>query len=343
MRKLATCRAMKAQHTPELGDVAKAVWATGIALGLSVAWAPGAVAAEYPERAVTIMVGYAAGGPSDAAARIVGEALSTLWNQPVVIENRPGATATLATAQVTKAKADGYTLLMAANDLVSSRFTYAKLPYDPDTALAPVGLVVQTPNVLVVPDASPIRSVSDLVETARRQPEKYSYSSTGSGSTSHLAAEIFVQKTGVKINHIPYKGFAQALPDLLGGRIDLSFPSLTSVMEQIRAGKLRAIAVATVQRSALLPNTPTFAQAGIPDYRVRTWYGIMAPSQTPKEIIQRVNADLRKVLTQPEVQKKMLALGSEASPTTPSEFEALIRDEVKVTATLASKLQLADK
>lgn len=299
-----------------------------------------AQANDYPKKPITFLVGYAAGGPSDTLTRIVSDELARKWGVPIIVDNRPGATATIATAAAAKSKADGYTFLVIANDFVASRFTHARLSYDPVTDIAPIGLMSVTPNVLVVSDTSGYKRYGDFYKDFSIKHADWSYSSTGVGSTSHLAVEIFSKLTGKAANHVPYKGFAPSLPDLMTGRINFAIPSLASVNSQFTTGRLIPLAVAGTKRSIFLPQVPTFDEVGVRGFNVQTWYGLAAPAGLPAHIKQKVTDDLNEVLRNPNVIKKIQEQGSETNPISTTVFEKMIADEVAFTADLLKGLNV---
>jgi len=315
--------------------------ALGVIPALMMGSAVAQQASDYPSRPVMVAVGYPAGGPADMAARIVTEELAKLWKQPIVIENKPGANATIATADVARATPDGYKLLLAAGNHTTNKFVYKDLRYGVEDSFVPVALISQTPTVLATNIDFPANTVPELIELLRKNPGKYTYSSTGYGSTSHLAAELFKQATNTDITHVPYKGVGQAVTDIMGGNIDMVFPSLGSVMTFFDSGKLKPIAVATPQRLPELKDVPTFSEQGLPGFEVQTWYGLLAPAGTPKEIVDKINRDVNQVLSNPDVQKKLLIQGTYAAPRTPEQFKEQIHAEVKRMEALSKRVDLS--
>lgn len=291
--------------------------------------APAIASSDYPSAPVTVVVGYPAGGPADMAARIIGEELNKVWQQPVIIENKPGANATIATTDVARASNDGYRILLAAGNHTTNKFVYKDLRYDVVKSFSPIALISQTPTVLATNVSFPADTVDEVLKLLRDDPQKYNYSSTGYGSTSHLAAELFKQHTGTSIQHIPYKGVGQAATDIIGGNIDMVFASLGSVKAYFDAGKLKPIALATPDRLQELPDTPTFSEAGLSGFEVQTWYGLLAPAGTDKAIIDKINRDVNNILQQPEIQEKLLAQGGYAAPRTPEEFSERLQHELQ--------------
>lgn len=278
---------------------------------LAVGLTSSAIAAQaFPDKAVTILVGFQAGGPVDSTARIVADQLSKVWGKPVIIDNRPGANGTLAAAFVAKAPADGHTLLMGTRSITMNAALYTKLPYDPKKAFVPIAIAAAQPNVLVVSKGMPQRDLKSLVAAMKQEPDKFTYASTGNGSIPHLAAEMFQKLSGTRLRHVPYKGGSALIVDLLSGRVDMSFAGLGTVIDQVKQGNVIPIAVASDKRSPLLPDVPTFAQAGLTDFNVDTWYGLLAPAGTPPQVIQKINADVNQILQKPDVQQRLAQGGS---------------------------------
>jgi len=300
-----------------------------IALATGVAMAGGAGAADtgYPNRPVKIMVGANAGGGTDIIARMLAEKFQEAMKQPFVVENKPGASNTIAADFTAKAAPDGYTLLVATNTGQAIAPHLIKLGFDPLKQLQPVGLVVVVPNVLVVGAVTPINSVKDLVAAAKAKPGDYKYASSGVGSTQHIAGEAFDQAAGIKTTHIPYKGSSQAHVDVLSGEVQMMFDTTSSAMPQIKAGKFRPLAVTSPARSPELPNVPTIAEAGYPAAEMTTWYGLFVTGGTPKPIVDQLHAELKRVLLLPDVQARLKGLGGEPGNLTIEEFAKLNRDE----------------
>jgi tripartite-type tricarboxylate transporter receptor subunit TctC len=273
-----------------------------------------------------MIVGFAAGGGTDTTARPIAHKLSELFGQQVFVDNRPGAAGNIATDIVAKANPDGYTILMGTiAALAINPSLYANLPFDPERDLAPVTQAVDSTNILSLHPSVPANSVKELVELAKSK--SLNYGSSGVGGTGHLAGELFNLMTGVKLVHVPYKGGAPAMVDLVAGRVELVFATAASAVPQIKAGKIKGIAVTTGRRSALMPELPTIAEAGLAGYDANNWYGLMVPANTPRAIIDRLNAETVKVLNMPEVKTFLFNQGLEAAPSTPEEFGAYIRSE----------------
>jgi tripartite-type tricarboxylate transporter receptor subunit TctC len=303
----------------------------GAACALGVALiAHAAHAAEYPTKATRLVVPYPPGGTTDIVARPIAKALQELLGQPVVIENKPGAGGNIGMDHVAKSTADGYTLaLSAVSTLAIAESLYGKLPYDVLRDLAPITQVAAVPNILVVHPSVPAKSVSELIAYARANPGKLKFGSAGSGTTVHLSGELFKTLSGVDIQHIPYKGAAPAMVDLLGGRVDLMFDFLSSALSHIKAGKLRALGVTSGKRSPLLPEVPTIAQAGVRGYEVHASFGVLAPAGTPRAVITKLHDAIVKALGSKEMKEALAAQGAEPIGDTPEQFAATLKKEVE--------------
>ena len=289
--------------------------------------ATSAVAQDYPTRPVRIMVGANAGGGTDVIARMLGEKFAESLKQPFVIENRPGASNTIAADLTAKAPADGYTLLAATNTGQAIAPHMLKLSFDPLKDLTPVGLIVVVPNVLVVNDKVAAKSVAELVALAKAKPGDLKYASSGVGSTQHIAGEAFDVAAGVKTVHVPYKGSSQAHVDILGGNVDMMFDTTSSAMPHIKSGRFKPLAVTSPKRSPELPNVPTIAEAGYPAAEMTTWYGLFVTGGTPKPIVDRLAAELKRALALPDVQAKLRGLGGEPGSISAVEFAEMNRAE----------------
>jgi tripartite-type tricarboxylate transporter receptor subunit TctC len=278
--------------------------------------------APYPTRPIRIVVPFPAGGTTDILARAVAQKLTEATGQTVVVDNRPGAGGNIGAELVAKSAPDGYTLLMGTvGTHAINASLYKAMPFDHVRDFAPVILVAGVPNVLVVNPAVPANSVQELIAYGRANPGKLNFASSGSGTSIHLAAELFKTTTGVQMAHIPYKGSAPALVDLMGGQVQLMFDNLPSALPQIKAGKLRALAVTSAQRSAALPDVPTVAESGLPGFEASSWFGLLAPAATPKDIIAKLNGEVAKWLATPEAREKLAAQGAiVAAGLTPDDF-----------------------
>jgi tripartite-type tricarboxylate transporter receptor subunit TctC len=305
---------------------------SGIAavLALAIAACCGtAVADVYPSKPIRLVVPFPAGGSLDVVARAIGQKLTEAWGQPVVIDNRPGAGGNIGADLVAKSAPDGYTILEGALSTHAVNVSlYSKMPYDPVRDFAPITLVAVTPNVLVVNPSVPANSVKELIAYAKAHPGKLSFGSGSNGSAGHLAGELFKMEAGVDMVHVPYKGAAPAMQDLLAGQTQLMFDNLANSMQQVRAGKLKALAVTTEHRSALVPELPTLAEEGLPGFDISTWWGFMAPAGTPKEIIAKWNAEVTRILNTPEMKAFFAQQGAEPAPDSPEAFAAMIQREI---------------
>ena len=286
-----------------------------------------ALAQTYPVKPVRIMVGANAGGGTDIIARVLAEKYQAALGQPFVVENRPGASNTIAADLTAKAAPDGYTLLLATNTGQAIAPHLIKLSFDTNKDLIPIALIVTVPNVLVVAPNLPANNVKELIALMKAKPEAFSYGSSGVGSTQHLAGEAFNLAAGTKAVHIPYKGSAQALADLSGGQIQMNFDTTSSAMAFIKGGKVKALAVMSPQRTPELPDVPTLAEAGLPGVEMTTWYGLFVTAGTPKDVVNRIYAETVKVLQLPDVQKRLIALGGEPGKITQEQFAALVKSD----------------
>jgi tripartite-type tricarboxylate transporter receptor subunit TctC len=283
----------------------------------------------YPAKPIRLVVPFPAGGSLDVVARAIGQKLTEAWGQPVVIDNRPGAGGNIGADLVAKAAPDGYTILEGALSTHAVNVSlYSKMPYDPVRDFVPITLVAVTPNVLVLNPSVPANSVKELIAYAKANPGKLSFGSGSNGSAGHLAGELFNSEAGIDMVHVPYKGAAPAMQDLLSGQIQLMFDNLANSMQQVRAGKLKALAVTTAHRSTLVPDLPTLSEAGLPGFDISTWWGFMAPAGTPKEIVAKWNAEVARILASPEMKAFFAQQGAEPSPTSPEAFGAMIKSEI---------------
>ncbi|RZI95273.1 MAG: tripartite tricarboxylate transporter substrate binding protein, partial [Rubrivivax sp.] len=308
----------------------------------ALAFSPALHAQDFPNRTVTLVVGYAAGGAIDQSARLVGQALAMRWGQSVIIDNRAGANGTIAAAYVAAAKPDGYTLLVTATSHTLNKFVVKGLRYDVEKSFTPVALTVDVPNVLVVNAASPYQNVGQLVSAMREKKKDFSYASQGVGGIPHLAGEMFKLRTGTEMIHVPYKGAAPGMADLAGGVVDMSFPSPGSILAYVASGKLRPLAVSSTQRFPQLKDVPTFAEAGIPDFTIGTWHGVLAPAGTPAALVAKINADINQIIQTPEFKASLQAQGNVAAlPVTPAQFASKLGSELKAFEAVAAKIDLS--
>ena len=288
-----------------------------------------AVAQEFPERTVRIVVPYPPGGFNDTLARVVGERLSKTWNQPVVVENRPGGNTTLGNNLVAKSPPDGYTILITPLPFSALPGLYGpQLPYDALKDFSPLVLAGNTQNVLTVRNDLPVNNVGELLDYARKNPGKLNYGSTGSGSSNHLSMELLMRMTDTKMTHIPYKGSAPATMAILAGEIDVLFDNIPNSLPQLKAGKMKPIAVTGTQRSVLFPSVPTVAESGVPGYEVNVWFGMQLPGGTPNPLVERMNRDIVRVLKEPAIIKRFREQGVEVIASSPAAFSQLVQSEV---------------
>lgn len=309
------------------------VLAAGLASGSAMAQA-------WPAKPVTLIVPFATGGTTDVLARTVGQELSKSLGQPVIVENKPGAGATLGADYVTKAKPDGHTLLIGAVHHTIATSVYKKLPYDFQKDLAPVTTLALVPNVLVVHPSMPAKNVQELLALAKSSPGKYTYGSNGNGTAQHLIGAQFERMGGVQILHVPYKGSGPLTTDLLGGQVNMSFDTIPPVISHIKAGKLRPLAVTTIKRSTTLPDVPTLDEAGLKGFDLGTWFGVLAPAATPKDIVVRLNTEIVKIVHSPAFKKKMEEIGAEPIGNTPEQMAAQIKDDTERYAKLVKEAKV---
>ena len=302
-----------------------------ITLGVTLAVASlcgSAWAQSYPTRPITIVVPFSPGGATDIMSRLLAERLDKRMGQPVLVENRPGAGTMIASEYVAKAPADGYTLLLAASSLGIAPSLYNKVNYDPIKDFAPISQVASVVHVLVVHPSIPAKNVGELVTWLKANPTKANYGSVGAGTSTHLEAELFNTVAGVKMEHIPYKGSAPALTDMIGGRLQVMFDAYASSGPFIKDGKVRLLAVTTAQRSKSLPDTPTVSESGLPGYEAMPWLGLVAPAGTPAPVVNKIYAELHEVLKEPAVQEKFRSLGLDIIGSKPDEFKTFLRGDI---------------
>ena len=303
-------------------------WRGALAAALGLASLP-AAAGDYPDRPIRIVVPYSAGGTNDILTRLVGAKLQAVWGQPVVVDIRTGAGGNVGADQVAKAEPDGYMLLVTASPPLSINASlYRDLPFDPQRDFAPVSLLVEVPNLLEVNPRLPVTTVAELVAYAKARPGKLNFASQGNGTTSHLAGELLRIKAGIDITHVPYRGTAPALNDLVAGNVDLMFDNLVSSLPFVRAGSLRALAVGSVARSAALPEVPTLIESGLPDFETTAWFAMVAPAGTPRAIVARLSAAAATALHEPDVAARLSDLGATTVASTPEALGARIASEI---------------
>jgi tripartite-type tricarboxylate transporter receptor subunit TctC len=289
-----------------------------------------ALAQTWPARVVRLVVGFPAGGGADAVARIVASRLSEIWGQQVVIENKGGAGGNIAIDMVAHAAPDGYTMLLGVPGLALNRFLFASVGYDAVADFAPVSMIATYGNLLVVPNASPIKSLADFIAHGRANPGKITFASPGVGTSPHLAGELLKHTAGIDITHVPYRGVAAgALSDLIAGRVDSMFNTTGSLLQVVRGGQVRALAVTSPERPANAAEFPTFAEAGVPGFDVSGWYALFAPAGTAPDIVAKMHADTAAVLAEPAVEAKLVSLGLTVAPSTPEALAARVRGEIE--------------
>lgn len=298
-----------------------------LAVGLAMV-STGAAAQSYPSRAVRMVVAYPAGGSIDTVARLVSQRFVTVTGQQFLVENRSGAAGIIGTDNVAKAASDGYTLLMgSAAAIASAPSMYAKLPYDPDRELVPVVLVANQPNVLLLHPSVPARNLKEFIALTKANPGKFNYGSSGIGATQHMTAELFAMMTGTKIVHVPYRGGAPAMTDLMTGQIDFMFTPAPNSISQLKAGRVRGIAVTSLKRSGILPDLPTMDESGLKGFELLGWIGLLAPAGTPPQIIDRLNGEVQKMLAG-DLKQKLADLGLDTAGGTPGQFAEFIKKDI---------------
>lgn len=293
--------------------------------------------AAYPEKTVRIVVGFAAGGPTDLVARLVAEKFSQLNGQPFIVDNKPGAASMIAATEVARAPADGYTLLMTGTNHATTPAVLPKIQYDTLKDFSAIMLVAEGPHVLVVGAQSPFNSVKDVVAAAKAKPKEIAYSSSGRGGTVHFAGAMFEEAAGVELTHVPYKGAAPAVQDLIGGQVQLSFASLASVSSHLRAGKLKMLAVAAPARVAEFPSVPTFAEAGYPSVSISAWAGLLAPAKTPRPVLEKLAGQLQQIVAMPDFLQRLQGLGMTPGAVRLGDFDARIASEVSTFGRIAKQ------
>jgi tripartite-type tricarboxylate transporter receptor subunit TctC len=287
-----------------------------------------ALSANWPLRMVRIVVPFPPGGSTDITARLVGNRLQEVWGQTVVIENKPGAGGNIASDMVARSDPDGYTIFIVGPGLATNQFLYPSLSYDPVGDFAPVTLLITQPNVMCVPNSKPAKSVKEFIAYCNDNRGKVTYASSGNGTTLHLSGELFKRLANVEMTHIPYRGGALAINDLLPGRVDVSFDNMPSIIGHVRAGAVRALAVTTKERVPVVPDLPTIAEAGVPGFDVSSWFGFFVPVKTPQEIIAKLNADTNAALAHASVKPRFDDLGATPRGTTPGQLAAFLKSEI---------------
>jgi tripartite-type tricarboxylate transporter receptor subunit TctC len=289
---------------------------------------PVTLAQQYPSKPIRLLVGFAAGGPSDVAARTIAQKLHEKWGQQVIVDIRPGAGGNIATDIAAKAPADGYTLLEPAFAHAVNPLLYPKLPFDAVRDFAPILLFASIANLLVVHPSVPVHSVKELIAFAKTRPNQLTYGSAGSGTASHFAGELLNMMGGIKVTHVPYKGLAPAHTEVMGGQLSMMFDGIVTGLPAVKAGRLRALGVTTLKRWQGAPDIPTMSEAGLAGFEVNSWFGLLAPAGTPREIVQRLNSEVARSLREPDARERLYSIGAEPMSTTPEEFGAYIRSEM---------------
>ena len=281
----------------------------------------------YPAKPVRFIVPWPTGGGTDVFARAIGQKLTDSLGQSFIVDNRPGAAGNIGAELAAKSPPDGYTIIIATVTLATNPSMYAKLGFDPLKDLAPITLVAGVPHLLVVNPSLPVKSVKELIALAKSKPAQLNYASAGNGSPFHIAAELFKNLAGVDIVHVPYKGGGPAVTDVIGGQVHMTFANLVAVLPQVRAGRLRALGITSAKRSQAAPEIPTIAEGGLPGYDFTSWFGVLAPADTPKEIISRLNTEIVKILNTPELKDRLSKDGADLIASTPEEFATYLRAE----------------
>jgi tripartite-type tricarboxylate transporter receptor subunit TctC len=294
--------------------------------GLALAGRAGAQAA-YPSKPIRLVVGYSAGGAVDIVARQLGQGLAAGLGQPVVVENKPGAGTNIAVRSVIDAAPDGYTLMLAANALAANMALYQPAPFDAERDLAPVALVGRVPVVIAANPSAPYGSVAQLIAAAKEQPRRIAFASPGNGATPHMAVELFAKAAGIQLQHVPYRGGAQAITDTIGGQVPLVAVNALEALPHARSGKLKVLAVLSARRTGIFPEVPTIAESGFAGFEASVWYGLVAPAATPAAVLERLHAEVQKALASTEVRQRMTAVGGEVSPGPREQFAALLHTE----------------
>jgi tripartite-type tricarboxylate transporter receptor subunit TctC len=297
---------------------------------LALVFGGAAAAQSFPSKPLRIVVTYPPGGGADLVARLIAPKMAEALGQPVIVENKPGASGQIGAAEVARAAPDGYTLMLDASSYAVNPSLYQKLPYDPAKAFTAIAVIVRFPNVLVVTPGFPAKDVKDLIATAKGKPGSISYASSGNGSAQHLAGALFGQRAGVDITHIPYKGGGPALNDVIGGQVPIFFANMASSLPHVKGGKLRALAITGSKRSPALPEAPTMSEAGVPGYEVYEWNAIFAPAGTPADVVARIADATARAVQAPEFRERIAALGGELTGFGPAESERFVRGQTEL-------------
>ncbi len=308
-------------------------------MGLSSAFAADSVST-YPNKPIHLIVGFSPGGSADTVGRALAEGLSNRLGQAVVVENKAGANGNIAAELVARSAPDGYTLYFPSIGHAVNASLYKNLPYDPVKDFTAIGGVFSAPNILIVPANSPYKSVGELIAAARANPGRLTFASSGSGTSVHLSAVLFEKMAKIDMIHVPYKGTGSAMPDVISGQVDMSFPNLPSGLPHVKSGSLRALGITTAKRSSAAPNIPTIAESGLPGYDMATWYGLVAPANLPVEIRNRLNKELQSILADPKFKDKLIAQGADPMPGTSEQFSAFIKSEIEKWRKLIAQSQI---
>ena len=296
--------------------------------------------AKYPDKPIKILVGFAAGGPTDIVARLVGSRLEKVLGQPVIVENKPGGGSNIASAEAARAKPDGYTLFLGTIANATNMSIYKNLSYNTERDFVPITQLVSSPSVLVVNNDLPVKTLAELIAYAKANPGKLTYASSGAGGSPHLAGEMLKQRAGIDALHVPYKGAAPAMNDVMGGTVSMGFKTASGVTSTIQAGRLRAIAIASNERLPQLPDVPTLAELGFKDFEVSSWSGLFAPKGTPPEVIKTIADATIEILKSPEVRKQLEGMGAIPVGSTPAEFQKYVRSEIEKWSTVAKTAKI---
>jgi tripartite-type tricarboxylate transporter receptor subunit TctC len=284
---------------------------------------------KYPAKPVTIVVPYPPGGSNDTFARELGKRLSDTWKIPVLVDNRPGAGGSIGAAVVSKAAPDGYTLCLLSSSFTTNAAIQTNLPFDPVSGFSPVGMVAKGPMILSVAQHVPAKTTLELFDYARKNPGKLNFASSGQGSTNHFATELLMEAAHIRMTHVPYKGMNPAVTDIIGGHVDVLIASAPSIYQHVKAGKIRGIGVTSMGPSAVVPDLQPIASMGLPSYSFELWWGVLAPPGTPGEIVEKVNADMNRILATPEMKEVFLREGAEPATMTPAQFAKTIKEEIE--------------
>ena len=308
-------------------------------MGLSSAFAADSVST-YPNKPIHLIVGFSPGGSADTVGRALAEGLSNRLGQAVVVENKAGANGNIAAELVARSAPDGYTLYFPSIGHAVNASLYKNLPYDPVKDFTAIGGVFSAPNILIVPANSPYKSVGELIAAARANPGRLTFASSGSGTSVHLSAVLFEKMAKIDMIHVPYKGTGSAMPDVISGQVEMSFPNLPSGLPHVKSGSLRALGITTAKRSSAAPNIPTIAESGLPGYDMATWYGLVTPANLPVEIRNRLNKELQSILADPKFKDKLIAQGADPMPGTSEQFSAFIKSEIEKWRKLIAQSQI---